>query len=50
MRGSDSKNVPSFVLSSSGRHDSHREVLNVCQAKNGLGNSQLGIDTEPLVY
>ena len=26
-----------------------REVLNVSQAKNGLGNSQLGIDTEPLV-
>ena len=25
------------------------EVLDVSQAKNGLGNSQLGIDTEPLV-
>ena len=26
-----------------------REVLNVSQAKSGLGNSQLGIHTEPLV-
>ena len=26
-----------------------REVLDVYQAKNGFGNSHLGIDTEPLV-
>ena len=68
MKRSDSKNGPSFALSSSGHRRSHagfyplpnllvaqkrvlvrREVLDVSQAKNGLGNSQLGIDTEPLV-